>query len=794
MSTVIPENLFDFDPKDPSADLLVVDISSANGSDLSFGLRNTPIVRNTHIEDQAQSTLGMSALGSLTKEPLPRTSVTFASVWHCATTDANFSQRPTDDIFSYIQKRVMELYSKHFPHNQYDPDLMAGLLDQLLDNDQLGEGEELGLLALELTQHLVGTNDARYWKSKGELARVYYAQGRYNEAYNHFAEVAQFFKSTCGSHDRNTLLYQLNLAVTLFDQGKRVEAKSRCRDVVDKARDIFSQQDDFTLTAEFHLARVHSALNERREAGDILNAIFTARGDHQSDTFCKKKHLAAAIELAKSFSALGQKTEAISIFLNVERELQRSIPVRTMWTLELVRSVGNLLFNLQDYLGAERVFSDLFTGTLARVQSRRHPKAVHARLSIGYALSHQGRYEESNHIFAECLDILKSTLGPYHRLTLQCMSGLAWSHCIGYIPTDLCAKLQEVRDLSAQHLGELDREALYYESDYITVLRGRGDWEAARVLLKRLVSKCKALKEADRQFVALQEAEFQGAFYAAMGMYDKATTQQKKALTRAESFFGKDHPKTMQYLYLLARSLTRTNSYSEAEDLLLDGKFRLSGSVGARHPATTLLNGELAQLYSDQRRWSDVETIQRDILRSYELYEPSHPYVVYAIYEIAYTFTKQRKFLEAEGEYQHLLRILTSRSEAVATRISIMIGLAYCYYNMQAFQRAEQQIQATTVYAYETGNHDHPKLHCSQTLIALVYRDTNRRVKAEDLARKLLPRFENNEKLYCKWCKWHLEDLVGKPKTTQDNSSLPKPAMTPSDLRIIELTDEISDG
>jgi len=238
----------------------------------------------------------------------------------------------------------------------------------------------------------------------------------------------------------------------------------------------------------------------------------------------------------------------------------------------------------------------------------------------------------------------------------------------------------------------------------------------------------------------------------------------------------------------------RTSSYSEAEDLLLDGKSRLSGSVGAQHPATTLLNGELAHFYSDQRRWSDVETIQRDILRSYELYEPSHPYVVHAIYEIASTLTKQRKFLEAEGKYQHLLRILTTGSETVATRILVMIGLAYCYYNMQAFQKAERQIQATTAYAYKTGNHEHPKLHCGQTLLALVYRDTNKRLQAEDLARKLLPRLESNEKLYCKWCKWNLEDLVGKSKSAQENSSLPKPEMTSSDLRIIELTDETSDG
>lgn len=101
-------------------------------------------------------------------------------------------------------------------------------------------------------------------------------------------------------------------------------------------------------------------------------------------------------------------------------------------------------------------------------------------------------------------------------------------------------------------------------------------------------------------------------------------------------------------MYPLAEPLSNIGEFAEAEVMLLDGKGRLTESVGAKHPASIFLIIEIAKLLSAKRQWKDIEILQKDILGAWKAYGESHPYAIHAMTELTWTLNKRGQFDETE--------------------------------------------------------------------------------------------------------------------------------------------------
>jgi hypothetical protein len=98
-------------------------------------------------------------------------------------------------------------------------------------------------------------------------------------------------------------------------------------------------------------------LNEWHEARELLENV--TRAGQQEPGFATAKILQAYIELANVLQRLGLNTEALNIQCRFEKELRNSGVAQSMWTLELIFSVGEQLYNLGYYVGVEQVFQEL---------------------------------------------------------------------------------------------------------------------------------------------------------------------------------------------------------------------------------------------------------------------------------------------------------------------------------------------------------------------------------------------------------------------------------------------------
>lgn len=608
------------------------------------------------------------------KEPERIYTVGLKSVWHWAVAAENFLDYTTD-ITTHPCERAMTLYRKHFGNTLYDPFVMDELLEQLLEDDQLQEAEEIALLAVELSESWVGQDHVESWKAKGNLASVYHEQGRYPVACQLGEQTLQFFDRNGLDFDASALTFMSNLAQTLNMLQKWSEAKRLCYNVIEFSRREFGEgENTITLTAKLHLAKVCYALNEWHEAKEILEVVTTPR--QQEHGFVTAKIVQAYIELAKVLQRLDLKSEALEIQGRLEAVLTNSAEPRSMWTLELVFSVGEQLYNLGHYVGAEQVFRNLVQCTAMRAKSWNHTKVAFAKCWLANSLHYQWRGKEATTVNLECVDILKEALGPYNRLTLTCMSNLAWMMENVLTLVDLEAMVSEVRDLRKEHLGENDPDTLDSEIFCADLMWTRGRWDDALCLLKQVRARLKELPEPKRLYVEWELMDSEAKFFVARGAKGDditAATKLQNRLDLGQKIFGKEHPLTLRNLDKLARSYSSMGREEEARKLLCNGISSLGETLGREHPAVTKLKARYGAELAFQNQWESAETQQRQILQIYSELGEQHPYVIDATRRLAWSCTQLGRYSEAEELFKQAIKASQTVFGLTYREISILL-------------------------------------------------------------------------------------------------------------------------
>lgn len=327
-----------------------------------------------------------------------------------------------------------------------------------------------------------------------------------------------------------------------------------------------------------------------------------------------------------------------------------------MWTLELVWSVGKLLYSLEHYMGAEKVFQNLVEYIPTKTKSKNHPKAVLANCWLANSLCAQDKRERGTEIYEDCVRILSEVLGPLNRDTLTCRSNLAWSREHSTTLLDLEAMMVEVRDMRKLCLGENDPDTLASERFCAEIMWKRGNWNDAQDRLEELRAKLKFLPETRRSYVELKVMKYEANFYVARGQYRNAAKVQRNRMILGESIFGKEHPLAVAPRDYLAMTLSRMGQYQNALQLLSKGILRLRGSLGHNHPAVTNLKISQAIVLAGQNEWASAEVLQRQILQEWEEYGEKHPYAIRATTHLARSYTKLGKYSEAEDLFKRAIK------------------------------------------------------------------------------------------------------------------------------------------
>ena len=379
----------------------------------------------------------------------------------------------------------------------------------------------LGAELLADCEETVGSDSSTTMTARHNLAQVYQAVGRLDEAIELFTRTLTDRERVHGPEHPDTLASRNNLAAAYQAVGRMDEAIGLfIRTLTDRER-VLGPDDPHTLASRNLLAEAYRAVGRLTEAIELHTRTLAdserVLGPDHPDTLGSRNNLAAA------YQAVGRLDEAVELYTRTLNERERVLGPDHPDTLG---SRNNLAYAYQA-VGRLDEAIQLHARTLAdreRVLGRDHPGTLTSRHHLAYAYRVMGRLDEAIGLYTRTLADHERVLGPDHPRTLTVRNNLAAAYrAVG--------KLDEAIQLHARTL--VDRERVLGPDHPDTV--------------------------ASRHHLA-------GAYRAA-GRLDEAIELYTRTLADYERVLGPDHPYTITSRNNLAAAYRVACRNNEADAL-----------------------------------------------------------------------------------------------------------------------------------------------------------------------------------------------------------------------------------
>jgi tetratricopeptide (TPR) repeat protein len=221
---------------------------------------------------------------------------------------------------------------------------------------------------------------------------------------------------------------------------------------------------------------------------------------------------------------------------------------------------------------------------------------------------------------------------------------------------------------------------------------------------------------------------------------DEADALFRRAVLMGEHEFGPNHRNVAKYLNNLATVLQRKNLYAEAEILYRRALEIDENACGASHPDVARDLDFLSGLLLDLSQFDTAEPLVRRGLAIAETsFEPNHPAIAEKLNSLALVLYYTNRFTEAEPLLRRALEISEAKFGLQHTSVArAMNNLARVLAAMNQFEEAEKLYLKALDIDRRILPPNHPDIARDQNLLAALYLQSNRLSEAESMIRKAL--------------------------------------------------------
>ncbi|KAJ7230934.1 hypothetical protein C8J57DRAFT_1481149 [Mycena rebaudengoi] len=208
-----------------------------------------------------------------------------------------------------------------------------------------------------------------------------------------------------------------------------------------------------------------------------------------------------------------------------------------------------------------------------------------------------------------------------------------------------------------------------------------------------------------------------------------------RLLPHVNTVLQMDSQLASKFLWPYQRIYYDSGNFQRAQELCADLLEKAKSSLGAEHPDTLAIMGQLATTYWDLGKFSEAEALQVAVLEKRKQTSGSeHPDTLTAMNNLAVTYRGLGKFSEAEALQVAVLekRKQTSGSEHPDTLIA-MGNLASIYRDLGKFSEAEALQVAVLEKWKQTSGSEHPNTLTAMNELAITYQDLGKFSEAEAL-------------------------------------------------------------
>ena len=275
--------------------------------------------------------------------------------------------------------------------------------------------------AYEIRREHLGRKHRDTLSTMDGLARVYWRQGRYDQAQALFTETVEGRRQVLGEEHPDTLYSMNGLAVLYFSEGRYKDAESLYTRMLEVSRAVLGEEDVSTVLFTGNLATVYKSQGRYDEAEPLyLKATEQSRrllGEEHPDTlYCMNG-------LAMLYIAQGRYDQAEPLLLKVLEIESVVLGAEHPDTLYSMNGLATLYTAQDRYDEAEKLLTDaLETGRLTLGQE--HPCTLSSMNCLAWLYSRMGRYEQAESLLVSALQGRRLVLGEEHPDTLDSMNNL----------------------------------------------------------------------------------------------------------------------------------------------------------------------------------------------------------------------------------------------------------------------------------------------------------------------------------------------------------------------------------
>ncbi|KJZ70348.1 hypothetical protein HIM_10277 [Hirsutella minnesotensis 3608] len=568
------------------------------------------------------------------------------------------------------------------------------------------------------------------------LARVYYDEGRWEEAAKLFVQAMETSKTKLGADHPDTLTIMANLALTFSNQGLWEKAEKLFVQVIETSKTKLGADHPDTLTSMGNLALTFLNQGRWEEAEKLFVQVMETRktklGADHPDT------LTIMANLASTFLNQGRWEEAENLAVQVLETRKTKLGADHPSTLT---SMANLASTYRDqglWEGAEKLEAQVMKTRKMKLGAD-HPDTLTSMANLASTFSNRGRWEEAEKLFVRVIETSKSKLGADHPSTLSSMANLAST----YRGQGLWEKAEklfvQVTETSKTKLGADHPSTLTSVANLASTFCNQGRWEEAEKLFVQAMQTSKTKLGADHPSTLTIMANL-ASTYRAQGRWEKAEKLFMQVIEASKSKLGADHPSTLTIMANLASTYRARGRWEKAEKLFMQVIEASKSKLGADHPSTLASMANLASTFSNQGRWEVAEKLEAQVMKARKAkLGADHPDTLTSMANLASTFSTQGRWEEAEKLEAQVMKARKAKlgADHPATLAS-MANLASTFSTQGRWEEAEK-LEAQVMKARKAKlGADHPATLASMANLASTFSTQGRWEEAEKLEAQVM--------------------------------------------------------
>jgi tetratricopeptide (TPR) repeat protein len=272
---------------------------------------------------------------------------------------------------------------------------------------------------------------------------------------------------------------------------------------------------------------------------------------------------------------------------------------------------------------------------------------LHLASRCAMALHSDGRYDESEELEVQVMQIKKRLLGNEHPDTLTSMANLALTYCGQGRWRDAEELEAQVMQTTKRVFGNEHPHTLTSIANLASTYENQGRWKEAEKLQVYVMQAMERVLGGEHPDT-LASIHNLASTYGKQGRWQEAEELEVQVVQTRKRVLGNEHPHTLTSIANLGLTYLNQGQWNEAEELQVQVMETMKRVLGNEHPNMLTIMGNLASTYWNQGRWKEAEEMQAQVMQTTKrVLGDEHPSTLTSTHNFAFMLQAQARHEEA---------------------------------------------------------------------------------------------------------------------------------------------------